>query len=71
MGEHRRDKIERITAGAPPRIKVARQADGSLVLSPEGGVEGVHPETVAAEKPPHGEDPRPVMWRDVGGPYTG
>jgi hypothetical protein len=70
MAEHRRDKAERIVPGAPPRISVARRADGSLVITPEGDVECVRPETVAAEKPPHADDPRPAAARDIGGYYT-
>jgi hypothetical protein len=70
MAEHRRDKTARVTSGAPPRIRVARREDGSLDLSPMQPAEGVRPETVAAERPPRDDDPRPAMWRDVGGPYS-
>ena len=71
MGVHRRDRNERLAAGAPPRIKVARDAEGKLELSPENKAEGVHPETVAEERPPQGDDPRPAFWRNVGGPWAG
>jgi hypothetical protein len=27
--------------------------------------------TAATPKPPQAEDPRPVLWKDVGGPYAG
>ena len=27
--------------------------------------------TEAKPKPPQPDDPRPAMWRDVGGPYAG
>lgn len=71
MAQFERDKTERPTAGAPPKIRVARRKDGSLDLTPAQEPEGVHPETVAAERPPEPEDPRPGPWRDVGGPYLG
>lgn len=71
MAEHRRDKTERLTAGAPPRIKVARAGDGKLKLAPDAKPDGVHPETVAEERPPQPEDPRSVFDKNVGGPYYG
>jgi hypothetical protein len=70
MGVHRRDTTARVIPGAPPKIRVTRREDGSLDLAPEQGPDGVHPETVAAERPPQADDPRPAMWRDVGGPYS-
>jgi hypothetical protein len=70
MAQHRRDTSGRVTAGAPPKIRVTRRDDGSLELTPEQGAKNLHPETVAAERPPHDDDPRPAMWRDVGGPYA-
>ena len=27
--------------------------------------------TAATARPPQAEDPRPVLWKDVGGPYAG
>ena len=71
MGVHRRDKTERLAAGAPPRVKVGRTEDGKLTLAPEIGPEGVHPETVAEERPPQPDDPRTSFDRNVGGPYIG
>jgi hypothetical protein len=69
MGIQRRDRNDRVTAGAPPRLKVARGENGELKIAPDQAPEGVHPETIAAEKPEVGDDPRPAMWRDVGGPW--
>ncbi len=71
MAVHRRDKNQRLPAGAPPRIRVSRGEDGALELSPDTAPEGVHPETIAEERPPQQDDPRPALWRDVGGPYAG
>jgi hypothetical protein len=71
MGVHRRDKTARVTSDGPPRVRVQRGEDGKLRMSPDGHVDGVHPETIAEEKPPQGDDPRPAFWRDVGGPYLG
>ena len=70
MAEHRRDKTERLAPGAPPRLKVRVGKDG-VQITPDQAPEGVHPETVAEERPALGDDPRPAMWRDVGGPYIG
>jgi hypothetical protein len=69
MGVHRRDKSERLTADGPPKIRVKRGEDGALEMTPDQEVDGVRPETVAAERPPQADDPRPNVWRDVGGPY--
>ena len=69
MGVHRRDRNERVTDGAPPRIRITRGKDGALELTPDGAAEDAHPETVAEERPPQADDPRPNVWRDVGGPY--
>ena len=71
MGVERRDKNDRITAGAPPKIKVRRGEDGELDLSPEGRPEGVHPETIAEERPTQPDDPRPAYWQNAGGPWVG
>jgi hypothetical protein len=71
MGVHRRDKTDRLAAGAPPRVRVRLGDDGAVEIAPDQAPEDVHPETVAEERPPQGDDPRPAIWRDVGGPYAG
>jgi hypothetical protein len=71
MGVHRRDKSERLTADGPPKIRVKRGEDGELDLSPDGKADGVHPETVAEERPAQADDPRTSFDRNVGGPYIG
>ena len=70
MGVHRRDKTERLAAGAPPRIRIARGEDGSLELTPDTEPEGVHPETIAEERPPQQDDPRSSLDRNLGGPHV-
>ena len=69
MGVHRRDKTDRLTAGAPPRVRVTLGKDGEIAIASDQDPAGVHPETIAEERPSQGDDPRPAMWRDVGGPY--
>ena len=52
---------------------VARERDGAWEIVRLPGL-GRRPttETVEAKpKPPQADDPRPAMWRDVGGPYAG
>ena len=68
MAEHRRDKTQRLTAGAPPKVKIKLGEDG-VTIAPDQAPGGVHPETIAEERPSEQPDPRPAMWRDVGGPY--
>ena len=69
MGVHRRDKTDRVTAGAPPKLTVKRGPDGSLELRPDHAPEGVHPETIAEERPSQADDPRPAHFRNTGGPW--
>ena len=68
MAEHRRDKTERLAAGAPPRVRI-RLGEGGVEITPDQAPEGVHPETIAEERPPEGDDSRPTTLRDVFGPY--
>lgn len=73
MGLQRRDSRGQNVqpAGAPPpKLKVGRGADGKLKVTPPEG-EPNHPETIAEEKPPMADDPRPAFDRNVGGPYIG
>lgn len=70
MGVHRRDKTDRLTAVAPPRVKVTLGRDGEIDITSDQDPSGVHPETVAEERPPLGDDPRPAMWSDIGGQYA-
>jgi hypothetical protein len=68
MAEHRRDKTQRLTAGAPPKVRIRVGKDG-VEITPDQAPDGVHPETIAEERPPQGDDVRPAFWRNVGGPY--
>lgn len=68
MAQHRRDKTERLAAGAPPKVKI-KLGDAGVEITPGQAPDGVHPETIAEERPTEQPDPRPAMWRDVGGPY--
>ena len=70
MAEHRRDKTERLTAGAPPKVRVRIGKDG-VEITPDQKPEGVHPETIAEERPSEQSDPRPAYWQNIGGPWAG
>ena len=69
MAEHRRDKTERLAAGAPPKVHIRVGVDG-VKITPDQAPAGVHPETIAEERPEQPEDVRPAHWRNVGGPYA-
>ena len=69
MAEHRRDKTVRLAAGAPPKVRVRMGKDG-VEITPDQKPEGVHPETIAEERPEQPGDVRPAHWRNVGGPYA-
>jgi hypothetical protein len=52
---------------------VARERDGAWEVVRLPGM-GRKPTTETVEskpKPPQADDPRPALWRDVGGPYAG
>jgi hypothetical protein len=69
MAEHRRDKTDRLAAGAPPRVKITLGKEGAVEIAPDQKPDEVHPETIAEERPPQADDPRPAYWQNVGGPY--
>ena len=70
MGVHRCEQTNRISPGPPPKIRVGRSEVGTIELLPEQKSDGVHPEPVAAEKPPMPDDPRSSFERNAG-PYAG
>ena len=58
-----------------PRRRGELTLDGKRVRLRIGGkdIEPTQPEkttTEAKPKPPQADDPRPALWRDVGGPYA-
>ena len=52
-------------AGAPPRLKVERDAEGRLRVVPPP--EARRPETIAEERPPEAPDPRTPVNPDHAG----
>jgi hypothetical protein len=51
-----------------------RELEGGEWSVARVGVPGQGPLATAQEakpRPPQADDPRPAMWRDVGGPYAG
>ncbi|MEJ7783266.1 MAG: hypothetical protein WKF96_00595 [Solirubrobacteraceae bacterium] len=50
---------------------MARERDAAweVVRLPGMGRGPVRPAVESKPKPPQADDPRPAMWRDVGGPY--
>ena len=71
MGVHRRDNQRRIPAGGKPRVRIERGEDGAVRVEFEDPIAPVHPETIAEERPPQADDPRPVFWQNAGGPWSG
>ena len=67
MGLQRRDSRGQTVqpGGAPPRLKVERDAEGNLKVVPPP--QGEHPETIAEERPPQAPDPRPPVNPDHAG----
>jgi hypothetical protein len=70
----------RLTRRHPSRTTyqwfVREGPDGQWVVVKVGVPGDQRPEvlkatTAASPKPPQAEDPRPVFWKDVGGPYAG
>lgn len=61
MGIHKRH----IPGELAGKLKVERGADGRLKVS-DGKDRGLHPETIAEEKPPMPPDPRPPVPPTVG-----
>lgn len=51
---------------------VAREHEGSwnVVRLPGLGRGPTRPTVESKPKPPQADDPRPAMWRNVGGPYS-
>ena len=52
---------------------IARERDGDwdVVRLPGLGRKPVKETVESKPKPPQADDPRPALWRDVGGPYGG
>jgi hypothetical protein len=52
-------------SGLAGKLKVERDPDGRLRVS-DGRDRGLHPETIAQERPPQAPDPRPDVPPNVG-----